>query len=258
MKTSRVRKKSRHAEHENHERWLVSYADFITLLFAFFVVMYATSTNNEEKQKKFEDSVRVNLHLGAQKDGKSQKDSDGTAGINLSELVPELNTPVSVFPKQGGPKEVEDYLDRSLDKKISKEVRQKMISSVRHDGFGARITLAASSFFPTGSAKLKYSSLQVLDQIADLIKETDRRIVIEGHTDNEPIIGGMFESNWELASLRATSVVRYLIKYQKVDPKRLAAISYADQKPIADNSTEEGRAQNRRIEILVATPDPEN
>ncbi len=251
MSLSKRTQKKKHEEHENHERWLVSYADFITLLFAFFVVMYATSTNNEEKQKKFEDSVRENLKLNVSGSG-GRSEGQGTQSLNLNELVPELNTPITGFPKQGGPKEIEDYVDRSLDKKMTKEERKKSISGLRHDVMGVRISLAASSFFPTGSAKLKYSSLKSLDRVAELIKESNKKIIVEGHTDNTPVAGGNFESNWELASLRATSVVRYLIKYHHVDPKKLAAISYAEQKPIATNDTEEGRSQNRRIEVLIS------
>jgi len=252
MTTSPRRRRIKHEEHENHERWLVSYADFITLLFAFFVVMYATSNNNEEKQKKFEESVRENLKLsGPGNAGRS--DGSSPSSFSLNELVPELNTPLTSFPRQGGPKEVEDYVDRSLDKTMSKEERKKSISGLRHDTMGVRISLAASSFFPMGSAKLKYSSLKSLDRVAELVKESGRKIIVEGHTDDTPVAGGVFESNWELASLRATSVVRYLIKYHKVDPKNLAAISYADQKPIAPNDTEEGRAKNRRIEVFISS-----
>ncbi len=248
------RRHKKHEEHENHERWLVSYADFITLLFAFFVVMYATSTNNEEKQKKFEESVRENLKLSAGS-GAGQAQGAGSNQVNLNELVPELNSPITAFPKQSGPKEVADYIDRSLNKKMEKAEREKVISGLRHDAVGVKISLAASRFFPTGSAKLKYSALKSLDQVADLIKDSDKKIIIEGHTDNTPIAGGSYESNWELASMRATSVVRYLIKYHKINPKNLAAISYADQKPIADNFTEEGRAKNRRIEVFITNED---
>lgn len=245
------KKRKKNEEHENHERWLVSYADFITLLFAFFVVMYATSTNNEEKQKKFEDSVRENLKLTAPGAGAGRSQNEGSHQVNLNELVPELNSPITSFPKQSGPKEVADYINRSLEKKMEKSEREKMISGLRHDAVGVKISLAASRFFPTGSAKLKYSALKSLDQVADLIKDSDKKIIIEGHTDNTPIMGGSYESNWELASLRATSVVRYLIKYHNINPKNLAAISYADQKPVAENSSEEGRAKNRRIEVFI-------
>lgn len=241
-------RKKKHEEHESHERWLVSYADFITLLFAFFVVMYATSSNNEEKQKKFEDSVRAELKLGMVGSGsRSAGESGGES------LLPDL---LEGFPKRGGPTEAEDYLVRQLKKKMTKEEFEKSVTLVRHDSIGARISLASSSFFPSGEAKLKYSSLKTLDHVASLLKETDRRVVIEGHSDNVPVRSGPFESNWELSSLRATSVVRYLVKYHGIDPARLSAVSYADQKPLAPNDSEENRARNRRIEILIVMKDP--
>jgi chemotaxis protein MotB len=98
--------------------------------------------------------------------------------------------------------------------------------------------------------------LQALDKIAELLKETDRKIIIEGHTDNTPVSAGApYESNWELASLRATSIVRYLIKYHQIDPARISAISYADTRPLQKNDSEEGRSRNRRIEIYLVLDD---
>jgi chemotaxis protein MotB len=243
-------KRKKHEEHESHERWLVSYADFITLLFAFFVVMYATSTNNEEKQKRFQESVRQNLKLGqgGTGDGASAPKSAAEA------LVPELRQPVEGFPKQGGPEEVEDYVARKLNKSLSKG-EQESVTKIHHDLIGARISLAASTFFPMGSSKLKLSSLKTLDKVASILKQTDRKVIIEGHTDDIPVAGGKYDSNWELASLRATSVVRYLIKFHDLDPARLAAISYADQRPLVPNDSDVNRSKNRRIEILIVTND---
>lgn len=243
---SATKLKKRHEEHENHERWLVSYADFITLMFAFFVIMYATSNNNEEKQKKFEDSVRVNLRLGAAQSAAGQGKDSGAAA-----LVPELAHPIEGFPPSKDPQAVEDYVDKEIEKKIGNEKKQKLIPSIKHDLMGLRITLAASAFFPVGQYKLKRESLSVLDEVAGILKQTQRKVIIEGHTDDLPFVGEQGETNWELASLRATSVIRYLIKVHQIDPQRLAAISYADQKPIVENSSEENRAKNRRIEVLI-------
>jgi chemotaxis protein MotB len=245
-------RKHKHEEHENHERWLVSYADFITLLFAFFVVMYATSNNNVEKQKKFEDSVRKNLHLAIVGQG-----ADGAQGSRVETLIPELAHPIEGFPRQGGAEEVQDYVGRKLNKSLEGSEKES-ITQVHHDLIGARIALAASTFFPVGSSKLKLSSLKILDKVADILKQTDRKVIIEGHTDDVPVTGDKFDSNWELASLRATSVVRYLIKYHQIDPARLAAISYADQKPLVPNNSDANRAKNRRIEILIVTNDKLN
>jgi chemotaxis protein MotB len=238
-------KPKRHEEHEGHERWLISYADFITLLFAFFVVMYATSTNNVEKQKSFEKSVRANLSLGLSSGGA------GSHSDSLKEAVSELNRPIEGFPKSQDPRELEEYIEKELDRKLAPAVKNQAIAGIRHDFMGLRITLAASAFFPVGSAKLIRESLPALDRMADILKQTDRRIVIEGHTDDQPFVGTNGETNWELASNRATSVIRYLIKIHQLDPKRMAAISYADQKPLVENADPESRAKNRRIEVLL-------
>ena len=238
------RKKRKHQEHDNHDRWLVSYADFITLMFAFFVIMYATSNNNEEKQKKFQDSVRADLNLSAGGSGRGQSQNA------LSDTVQELAQPIAGFPKDGA--EAEDYVEKELDKKISSQQKNAAIPGVHHDVMGLRITLAASAFFPTGSAKLKREALPVLDQVAEILRQTPKKVIIEGHTDNIAFEGPNGETNWELASNRANSVVRYLVKVHKIDPKRMAAISYADQKPIVPNISEENRAKNRRIEVLIA------
>ncbi|MCX7977378.1 MAG: OmpA family protein [Bdellovibrionaceae bacterium] len=241
------REKSRRDDHENHERWLVSYADFITLLFAFFVVMYATSSRNQEKEKKFEDSVKQSLRILAISSGGEK---------TFDQVAPEILQPFVEFPRNGSPAEIEDYLRRVIDKKWSEEHKSRL-TKLRHDRVGARISLAASSFFDQGSAKLRPEGLSTLDKVALLLSETDAKLVVEGHTDDRPVIGGRFPSNWELASARATTVVRYLIQVHKIDPSRLAAMSYADQKPIAPNDTEENRAKNRRIEILIINQEPE-
>lgn len=244
--------KKKHEEHENHERWLVSYADFITLLFAFFVVMYATSNSDLEKQKQFEESVRTELKISAGAGG------GAGGGKELGgDIVPELVNPVDNFPRRGGPDEVRDYVERQLQRHLTKEERQQYIQEVRSDALGARVTLAGSAFFPSGETKLLKSSLEVLDRVAEILKKTDRKVMIEGHTDNQPIASAQFPSNWELAGARAASVVRYLIKYKAFEGARLGAISYADQRPRVENDTEENRNKNRRIEILITNNQPE-
>ena len=246
-------RKRREEPPENHERWLVSYADFITLLFAFFVVMYATSTSNLEKQKEFESSVRLNLKL-------SSNESSGTpahvpdAGAVIAEYIQGQDRSDS-FPQKGSPAEAADFASRFLAKKVDKAAAKELGLEVHHDTVGVRVSLAASAFFQPGDFKLKRSALATLDQLAEFLAMTDKKIIVEGHTDNQPISSSTLRNNWELGSLRATSVVHYLIKYQNINPQRMAAISYADQKPIAPNDSESNRARNRRIEILIVTAD---
>jgi chemotaxis protein MotB len=233
----------KHEEHENHERWLVSYADFITLLFAFFVVLYATSNQNEEKEKKFEESIRANL--------KFSMAQGGEANMGAGPLGQVFDPLEMIQRRRIGNEELEDSVEQLLDKNLSKEERKTAISGLRHDNVGVRIRLSASTFFPSGSSKLRLPALKSLDKIAQILKLANRNIVIEGHTDNQALVGGNLESNWELASLRATSVVRYLLKYHSLDSKKISAASFADQRPIVENTTEENRSQNRRIEILI-------
>ena len=240
--------------HENHERWLVSYADFITLLFAFFVVMYATSNNDLEKQKSFQQSVIANLKISGSGDqnGQNAGAAEGNVGGNESS---DTFIPLDGFPTRGAPIEVKEYLGRLIDKKLEPEDKEK-IQDLRHDAVGVRIELASSQFFLPGGIKLKLSALKTLDKIAAILKQTDKKIIIEGHTDSTAISADApYESNWELASLRATSIVRYFIKYHQIDPSRLAAISYADTRPLESNDSVQGRARNRRIEIYLILDD---
>lgn len=248
MSENKDRKKNNEEEPENHERWLVSYADFITLLFAFFVVMYATSSNNQEKQKSFQDSVRINLKLtGAGNESTEKGDAGSIGGEKASDVI----IPLEGFPANRGPGETKDYLNRFVEKKFDEDEKSK-IQELRHDALGVRIALASAQFFNPGGTKIKVGALKALDKIALLLKETDRKIVIEGHTDDTAVAkGAAYESNWELASLRATSIVRYFQKYHDIDPKRMSAISYAETRPLKGNDTEDGRSQNRRIEIYI-------
>jgi chemotaxis protein MotB len=235
--------RKKNEEHENHERWLVSYADFITLLFAFFVVLYATSSQNEEKEKKFEDSIRASFKfMGGMG---NQSDANGPA-------FGQVFDPMDLVQRQNiGSGELEDSIDQILEKNMSKDERKLAIASLRHDSRGVRISLPAANYFPSGSSKLRLPALKSLDKIAAILKLSNRQIVIEGHTDDQALVGGNLESNWELGSLRATSVVRYLIKYHQIDPKKVSAASYADQRPLVPNTSDENRAKNRRIEILI-------
>lgn len=240
-------RRKRQEEHENHERWLVSYADFITLLFAFFTVLYATSQHDLKKQEEFEKSIRK--YFSGSGLGESQGDFN-TESENRSLIDP----PIKSFPPvTAGPQEVQDYVQRVLKKSMGKTEFDEAIQEIHHDTIGARIQLAASSLFPSGSAELKVSSAAALDKIGLLLKDSKRRLIIEGHTDNEPVHTAKFPSNWELSAVRATKVLRYLAARDQVDPQRMTAVAYADQKPVAPNDTEANRAKNRRIEILIVS-----
>lgn len=233
-------KRRRHEEHENHERWLVSYADFITLLFAFFTVLYATAQKDVKKEQEFESSVRQSFNIPAA----------GMGGEGEQILQPNLDS----FPStNAGVAEIREYVERKLEKEMGDEEFKSTVESVRHDAIGVRIQLTASAIFPVASATLRPEALRPLDKIAELLKKTKRRIIIEGHTDNQNIKTEQFPSNWELSAARSTKIVRYFLQRHKIDSKRMTAVAYADQRPLSANTSEENRAKNRRIEILIVT-----
>lgn len=235
--------KKRHEEHENHERWLVSYADFITLLFAFFTVMYATSQSDVEKQEEFEKSIKRQLigifGSGVQGGGSGS----GTGDFQLSQP----NLMADAFPGHGASRaEVQNYVERKLQ-------GENGVNGVNHDALGVRIQLAANKLFASGSAELLEGSLSALDEIGKLLKESRRKLIVEGHTDDHPIHTSRYPSNWELSAARATKVVRYLIARSGIPATKLTAVAYAEHKPVVANDSELHRAQNRRIEILIVT-----
>lgn len=234
-------------EHENHERWLVSYADFITLLFAFFVILYATAEKNKGKEKEFEESVKKHFAAVMGSFG-----SVGPVGEMLKSFVKD-NATVN-FPGAGsGPEEVKDHVERKLRKEIRTEDFDHLIDSIESNAMGVKIRMTSSVLFHPGSAQLQHRMIRDLSKVGDLLKRSNRRIIIEGHTDNEPIASRQFPSNWELASARATTVLRYLAKVHKIEENNMVAISYGKTQPISTNDTVDGRERNRRIEILIVT-----
>lgn len=245
-------RKKKDQGHENHERWLISYADFITLLFAFFVVMYATSQSDNEKQAKFEKSFKQAMGMFST--------SGGGDGI-LSDPFPSyskdgtpIENPIKIFQdRKASRKELKDALWQLIYSKMTEEQIQGAGLNIYDDEHGVRIALTASQLFPAGSAKILPDALKRLDNIGEVLKLSDRRLVVEGHTDNEVIESDAFPSNWELAAARASTIVRYLIKRHQVPSDLLSVASYADQKPLVRNDSAENKAKNRRIEILITT-----
>lgn len=240
-------KKKKNEEQEGLDRWLVSYADFITLLFAFFVVLYATSTQNLEKERQFQNSIQEKFKMGAVYISPKE-----ATNVQRGQLI----EPVDFFMQRNVPTEdIEDQIKRLLSENMAPGEKDELIKEIRYDGVGVRIVLNAQDLFPSGSAKLRLPALKPLAKIGDILKISNRKVLIEGHTDDMPLVGGQFESNWELAANRATSVVRYFIRALDFPAERLAAISYADQKPLTPNSNERSRSLNRRIELLVINND---
>jgi chemotaxis protein MotB len=249
-------RKRHEEEHENHERWLVSYADFITLLFAFFVVMYAVSSVNEGKYRVLSDSL-VNAF----------RSEANVVGATIIAPPSATGSPVPVIisasPKANPQVEAQRARQRTKMRNMADEIRRVLEPLVKggqvrvNEGIhGIAVEINASVLFAPGEALLGPPAVRALQAVADVIAPADFPVTIEGHTDTIPISTPMFASNWELSAVRASSVVR-LFAGAGVDPRRLTAAGYGDQRPIADNSTGEGRARNRRVTILMESTLPE-
>lgn len=239
-----------HEEHENLERWLVSYADFITLLFAFFVVMYAISSINEGKYRVLSDSIVQAFQ---------EKQSSPTM-VNLSQknasILPGTGRPIgkagqtAAGGKQDSPEAQEmKAIARDVMSALATLVRQGQVR-VTQSPRGISVEINASTLFASGDATLQPAATQALAAVAKVLAGTDNSIEVEGHTDNIPISSPAYPSNWELSSARAGSVVRLLAEHG-VPPGRMVAIGYADNKPLDTNASTEGRARNRRVNVLI-------
>lgn len=229
---------------ENHERWIVSYADMLTLLFALFVVLYATGDPNAQKLKQVRTSIDQAFSIGV-KSGESGSTPifEGSGG-GITPTINEMKskTMIDLSTKLSG------YADsKGLDGKIQ----------VKSDATSITITLADNLLFSSGSADLKPGSQEILSEVATVLKDIPNNIRIEGHTDNVPISNSEFASNWELSAARASRVLRFLAEQGGLPAPKLSLAGFADTHPVADNSTAEGRALNRRAEIVIVYPTQE-
>jgi len=241
-----ARRRKHEEEHDNHERWLVSYADFITLLFAFFVVMYALSTVNEGKYRILSDSMMSAFR---------------NIQINSSTQLPIVVTPpiaVAQKPNQAArQQDAEKQKRRDKMRNVAKEILDAMAPLIEQGKVrvietsrGVTIEINDSILFSPGQAVLQPLSSRAMRAIAQVLAPTDFPITIEGHTDNVPISTPQFPSNWELSAVRATTVLR-LFADSGVAADRLTAIGYADTRPVEPNVLADGRARNRRVTILI-------
>jgi len=253
-----MRRRERRRGHVNHERWLVSYADFITLLFAFFVVLYASSKADQKKQQQvsqaidsafralglFPDAARKPVDLrnvSAINDGASRKD-EALTPMNIV-MGEDVLAPAMV-------KEDLARVQKQLEKLLSNQIAEHTVS-IAMGKDGLVISLREAGFFNSGSATPHPQTVPVLREIAGALGKTAYDVRIEGHTDNVPIHNAEFDSNWELSSARATRIARIFVNTHDIAPARISAAGYAEFHPVADNATEAGRAENRRVDLIV-------
>ena len=249
--------------HVNHERWLVSYADFITLLFAFFVVLYSSSQVDNRKVGKLAAAIQVAFErLGMFAPNGSRLSALAEPGVlsnSKAEVLPKAlqrsgNSAASFdgnMPKRRA--EAIAGIRKRLELSLADELSRGELR-LRTTPEGVIISLQDLAFFETGSAAVRRASYAALHRIASVLSSTNCSIRIEGHTDNVPIHTRLYPSNWELSTARATSIVRDFIEREAMDPARLSGAGYAEFHPIADNSGAEGRQLNRRVDLVVVPP----
>jgi len=250
--------------HSNHERWLVSYADFITLLFAFFVVLYSTSQIDKKKLVQ----VSAAIHGAFQELGVFSGSTEGsetrveaappgkfqTNSLDSGVVTHDFHNTGSGLGNSG----VDiNQLRRDLEAALGDEIRKHEIE-MRVTPEGLVVSLREIGFFDSGNAELLEDGQATLARIAGILVDKGFQIRVEGHTDNVPIHNPRFKSNWELSTARATEVVALLVERYGFDPTAVSAAGYSQYRPIAANDTEEGRKVNRRVDVVVVsrTPSP--
>lgn len=255
-------RKKKHPEHVNHERWLVSYADFITLLFAFFVVLYSSSQVDHRKVGKLARAIENAFQaLGVfpasgQTMPLSSEGDIPPADIQMLQNVQQTSSIGRIIsPAEGvlgGATEngAVVMLQKDLEKALAPEIFKKDIA-LRSEPDGLVISLREVGFFPSGSAQLRSTAIPALRRIAQVLLQRPYQIRIEGHTDNVAIRTAQFASNWELSTSRAIEVVRLLISDMGFVPERLSVGGYGQFHPVASNATEAGRSLNRRVDIVI-------
>jgi len=259
------KKRWKYRARATHERWLVSYADFITLLFAFFVVMYSTAQVDRKKVTQLSAAIQVAFQqMGAYPGGVEQLRATGqlpapVANNTLPASAPNTKPPAPAEnkipsarqPPESTPKNPAlNELQSDLEKALAAEITRGEVA-LRQGPDGLVVSLREVGFFDSGSAGIKPGAQPAFSRMAGILLQGNYRIRVEGHTDNLPIHNSQFTSNWELSTARSTEMIRMLITKYNFSPEMLSAAGYAEYHPIADNQTDAGRALNRRVDVVV-------
>lgn len=265
-------KKHRHEEHVNHEAWAIPYGDLVTLLLAFFVVMYSISSVNEGKYRVLSQSLVAAFHGSPRSIQPIQVGSQPATGAKVSvvESVRPVAPATTILPKvtvPGMPERLAETAggaDRESASRAARELRTlateieramaPLIADelilVRRSEQWLEVEIKADILFPSGIADISPGALPVLDELARIFSRFANPIRVEGHTDNRPINTRVFPSNWELSAARAASVVRRFVEHG-VAAERLAIVGWGETRPVTDNASVEGRNRNRRVVIVV-------
>ena len=244
---------SRHPDRRrpNQERWLVSYADFITLLFAFFVVLYSASKADLKKQQQISHSINAAFQaLGIFGNSNGPPGNTQSAGRADQPVLPATMVMGEHVLSPSRVQQDLGQIRREMEQLLSNQIAKNTVS-VQMGRDGLIISLREAGFFNSGSATPRPETLPTIRLIATALGRAPFDLRIEGHTDNIPIHNAEFDSNWELSSARATRIARLFLDLKAIPPERLSAAGYAEYHPVASNETAEGRAMNRRVDLVV-------
>ncbi|TZE83347.1 OmpA/MotB family protein [Calorimonas adulescens] len=225
---------------QDSKEWMNTYADLMSLLLTFFVMIFSLSTIDMNKYQALIQSLQG--YLGIVKEGHTlqntaaQLETQGSAGSNVAATNTNFEDIADVY------NDIQTYIEQSnLSNSVQVTINER----------GILIRFVDTALFDTGKADIKPEAKEILKNVGEIIKRADKPIRVEGHTDNVPIHNEKFPSNWELSTARATNVVKYFIENVGMDPSTLSAAGYGEYHPVADNQTEEGRAKNRRVDIII-------
>ena len=232
----------------SHDRWLVSYADFITLMFAFFVVLYAFTKADQKKPAQMSQAIHSAFKSMSVFQESASTAADSAGGAQSAQQQNAVAAENVVAPDQ-----IRDDLD-SLRRELAQTLASQIAShsiALEMGPDGLVISLREAGFFDSGSAQPKPDAIPTLRQIMAKLGTTPYDLRIEGHSDNVPVHNAEFDSNWELSAARATRIARIILEMQAIPPERISAAGYAEYHPVASNDTATGRAENRRVDLVV-------
>ncbi len=239
----------------NPDRWLVSYADLMTLLLAFFVVLFASSYRDAQTFHRLSEAIHIGFQqLGAFSGGEKDR---GVAYPNLppdpSKYTPQVEHPQLPAQVEGASASDLEQLQKQIQTALGTELKNHEVETrVTPEGFV--ISLKELGFFSSGQAGLVTPAAGKIERIAKVLAQHGLELRIEGHSDDQPIHSSQFDSNWELSTARAMAVMKFLVEHDGFDPRKISIAGYGQYRPIADNSTPEGRKANRRVDLVVVAP----
>ncbi len=233
-----------HEDHVNHEAWAIPYGDLVTLLLAFFVVMYSISTVNDGKYRVVSDSL--NAAFRGMPQGSQPVQVGEPAATTVAAPIVQLDSDVRSMALQ--------QMAQQAEEAMSPLIAQGLVDVQLGDGV-VEIAIRSDILFPSGSSQLSDAAQPVIRQLSDVLKSFPNSIQVQGHTDNVPISGGVYRSNWELSAARAASVVHIMVD-GGIDPRRLSVVAYGEFRPVLPNATPDGRNANRRVVLTISSVEP--